>query len=66
MQAEFSQLGEEGIYRMVLSGSQGIYHSKVLDGFWLKVEWLWQQPKPNLLDILRQWELLPERDPERR
>jgi hypothetical protein len=48
----------------VLAGSEGIDHSSVVDGTGLKVEWLWQQPKPSLLDIIRQWGLLPERDPE--
>jgi Uma2 family endonuclease len=65
-QAEFYQWGGEGIYRMVLSGSEGGYCSSVLDGFGLNAGWLWQQPEPGLLDIQRQWGLAPERDPERR
>jgi len=36
----------------------GIYRSRVLPGFWLRVEWLWQIPTPDLeaaaaLDLLR-------------
>lgn len=58
-QAEFYQMAEDGVYRTVLMASQGVYYSKVLEGLWLLVEWLWQQPKPLIVDILRQWRLLP-------
>lgn len=27
---------------------QGIYRSKVVPGFWLKVDWLWEMPDPQL------------------
>lgn len=57
-QAEFYQLAEDGVYRTALAGSQGVYHSKVLEGLWLQVEWLWQQPKPTVVDVLRQWGVL--------
>ncbi|GBC95815.1 hypothetical protein HRbin16_01612 [bacterium HR16] len=54
-QAEFYQLTEGGVYHTVLATSQGVYHSRVLDGLWLQVEWLWQQPKPTIIDVLNQW-----------
>ncbi len=57
-QAEFYQLGEEGIYHTAFVGSEGIYHSVVLKGLWIKVEWLWQEPLPPLLDVLREWGLV--------
>ncbi|MCX7856333.1 MAG: Uma2 family endonuclease, partial [Anaerolineae bacterium] len=57
-QAEFYQMAEDGIYRTALAGSQGVYHSKVLEGLWLKVEWLWQHPKPTVIDVLREWGVL--------
>jgi Uma2 family endonuclease len=57
-QAEFYELGENGVYRTALAGTQGVYHSRVLHGFWLQVEWLWQQPKPTVVDVLRRWGLL--------
>lgn len=57
--AEFYQLAEDGAYRTVLEVSEGVYHSKVLEGLWLRVEWLWQQPKPTIVEILRLWGLLP-------
>jgi Uma2 family endonuclease len=55
-QAEFYQLGEDGRYVCGFSGGAGVYHSAVLSGFWLRVEWLWQQPP--LIDILREWGLV--------
>jgi len=55
--AEFYQL-EAGRYRPVLSGAEGVYHSAILPGFWLRVEWLWQDPLPRTLDVLRELGLL--------
>jgi len=57
-QAEFYQLWPDGIYRAVPVGADGIYRSAVLDGLWLKVEWLWQEPLPLLLGVLREWGLV--------
>lgn len=30
-----------------------MYQSQVLPGFWLKVEWLWYEPLPPVLEVLR-------------
>jgi Uma2 family endonuclease len=49
--AEFYQLAA-GRYRPAFSGEAGEYHSKVLPGFWLRVEWLWQDPLPTPLHAL--------------
>jgi Uma2 family endonuclease len=57
-QAEFYQLGSDGIYRAVPVGADGIYRSAVLEGLWLQVEWLWQEPLPLLLSVLKQWRLV--------
>ena len=38
---------EDGRYRLVLDGREGEYRSSVLPGFWLRVEWLWQEPLPS-------------------
>lgn len=57
-QAEFYQLGEDGVYRTVLAGSEGVYWSVVLEGFWLQVEWLWRTPKPTVVEVLREWGIL--------
>ncbi len=57
-QAEFYLRGEDGIYRLVPPGSDGIYRSQVLAGLWLKVEWLWQPLPPPILDVLKEWRLV--------
>ncbi|MEW6209961.1 MAG: Uma2 family endonuclease, partial [Acidobacteriota bacterium] len=57
-QAEFYQLKEDGIYRPASADEEGIYHSRALDGLWIRVEWLWLDPMPMLMDVLRQWGLV--------
>ena len=49
--AEFYRL-EEGHYRLVFSGKEGQYHALVLPDFWLRVEWLWQEPLPSPIRTL--------------
>lgn len=56
-QAEFYQLGENRIYRL-MSVKDSVFRSAVLEGFWLKVEWLWQEPLPSLLSVLKEWRLI--------
>ncbi len=57
-QAEFYQLGADGIYRPAALGAEGRYHSVALPGLWLQVSWLWQTPLPPLLSVLKAWELI--------
>jgi Uma2 family endonuclease len=57
-QAEFYQRGPDGIFRPVPAAADGIYRSAVLEGLWLRVEWLWQEPLPSLLTVLREWGLV--------
>ena len=49
--AEFYRL-QDGHYRTVLSGQEGRYEAWVLPGFWLRVEWLWQEPLPAVDEAL--------------
>jgi Uma2 family endonuclease len=55
--AEFYRL-EGGMYRLAPADEDGIYRSEVLSGLWLRVEWLWQEPLPPLLDVLKEWGLV--------
>lgn len=50
--AEFYQLRSRR-YHLAYAGEEGDYHAHVLPGFWLRVEWLWQQPMPPVIDVLR-------------
>ncbi len=58
--AEFRVLGPDGRYRLVLGGHEGVFESPALGGLRLEVAWLWQDPLPNVLDILRRLGLLPD------
>lgn len=57
-QAEFYQRSKKGIYQMIQPNAQGRYESAVLKGFWLRVDWLWQEPLPPLMKILKEWKLV--------
>ena len=50
--AEFYQLQGDR-YRLAFEGDEGEYRSSALTGFWLRVEWLWQEPLPRIVDVLR-------------
>ncbi len=56
-QAEFYQRDEGGIYQLVPL-QDGSYRSRVLEGLWLKPAWLWQDPLPKLLEVLKSWKLV--------
>lgn len=56
-QADFYLLGDDGLYRPAPI-EDGIFHSRALDGLYLKVEWLWQEPLPTLLSVLKEWKLV--------
>jgi Uma2 family endonuclease len=49
--AEFYRLAGD-YYRPAFTGDQGIYRSEAVSGFWLQVEWLWQEPLPPVEDAL--------------
>jgi Uma2 family endonuclease len=57
-QAEFYVLGKTGVYRPVMPDADGIYRSTILKGLWLNVAWLWEDPHPASMSILKQWKLL--------
>ncbi|NOX61754.1 MAG: Uma2 family endonuclease [Chloroflexi bacterium] len=47
-QADFWVMDEQGRYLAARVDEAGAYHSSVLNGFWLRVDWLWQDPHPNV------------------
>ncbi len=51
-QAEFYQSDARGRYRLVWPDAEGVYHSKILEGLWLRVDWLWQPP--HVLEVLKE------------
>jgi Uma2 family endonuclease len=51
-QAEFYQLDKAKRYQLIAPDADGIYRSKILPGFWLRVNWLWQEPPPDVVKTL--------------
>jgi Uma2 family endonuclease len=47
------RLDRKGKYREVVP-RKGVFHSQVLKGFRLDPNWLWQDPRPDELEILQQ------------
>lgn len=47
-------LTAEGRYQAVLPDADRRYHSGALPGFWLRPEWLWQEPSPKPLNLLKE------------
>ena len=56
--AEFYELADDMRYRVAFVGDDGFYHSKAIEGFRLKAEWLWQEPLPAALEVLRELKIL--------
>ncbi len=52
--AEFYALGEDGFYEPITADAQGVIHSRVLEGLWVKPEWFWQKPLPGLLSVFHE------------
>ncbi len=52
-QVEFYVLSEKGIYQPAFMGQEGEYHSVAIEGFWLRVEWLWE--RPPMMEVIKAW-----------
>jgi len=57
--ADFYRLDSQGRYRLAEPDAGGRYASAVIPGLWLQVEWLWQEPLPPVLTVLRELGLIP-------
>jgi Uma2 family endonuclease len=58
-QAAFYQRSPQGTYQAAELDSSGRYHSAVLRGFWLRPDWLWQEPLPDPLSTFLEVRGLP-------
>ena len=56
--ANFYGLDEENRYKLLLPDSDTKFESRAIEGLWIKTDWLWQEELPNLMDILKEWELI--------
>lgn len=53
-EADFFLLDDAGVYHSIPADAQGIHHSSVLEGLWLRIEWLWQSPSPPMSAVRRE------------
>ena len=56
--AIFYGYDENGKYKMLPLSAEGIFESRVIEGLWIKTDWLWQEELPNLMDVLKDWKLI--------
>jgi Uma2 family endonuclease len=56
-QAEFYRIGADSFYHRVPLDAEGKYHSEVMQGFWFKPSWLWQDPLPLVWEITKELNL---------
>ena len=52
-QAVLALRAEQGEFRRIRS-KKGVIASQTLPGFWIKTDWLWQRPQPDLLACLNE------------
>jgi Uma2 family endonuclease len=52
--AYFFLLGDDGHYHLAVADKDGIFASRVLSGFRLRVDWLWRRPLPDPVEALRE------------
>lgn len=50
--ADFYRLDESGRYELFATEDDETVHSTVLEGFWLRPAWIWQEPMPEPLLML--------------
>lgn len=53
-EAQVRVLGPDGRYRLAFAGAAGAYQSPILPRLRLRVEWLWQEPGPDMDEVLRE------------
>jgi Uma2 family endonuclease len=56
--AEFYRLNKQGRYELHAHDASGVYRSETIPGFWVKVEWFWQDPLPRVFDVLKELKLI--------
>jgi Uma2 family endonuclease len=52
-QVEFYALSEQGFYQPAFVGHKGEYRCTAVEGFWLRVEWLWE--RPSMTEVIKVW-----------
>ncbi len=50
--ADFYVLDDTGRFQPTLPDAEGRYHSRVIDGFFVDLNWLWQDPAPSMFAVM--------------
>ncbi len=56
--AIFYGYDENRKYKMLPISPDGNFESLVIKGLWIKLDWLWREELPNLMDVLKDWKLV--------
>lgn len=56
--ANFYELDKNKEYKLLPLSANTKFESRVIEGLWIKTDWLWQENLPNLMDVLKEWELV--------
>lgn len=56
--AIFYGFDEKGKYKQLSLEADGKFDSKVLENLWIKTDWLWQEELPDLISVLKEWDLV--------
>ena len=56
--ANFYGFDERGKYQLLHFSPDGKFESRVLEGLWIKTEWLWREDLPNLTEVLKEWKIM--------
>lgn len=56
--AIFYGYDENGKYKMLPISAAGVFESPIIEGLWIKTDWLWQDELPDLIDVLKEWKLV--------
>lgn len=56
--ANFYGFDENGKYKLLPISPDSEFTSRVIQGLRINTEWLWQEPLPNLMDVLKEWKLV--------
>ncbi len=49
---DFYQLDSDGISQPILPDADGVYRSRAMAGLWVRVAWLWQEPLPQVNQVM--------------
>jgi len=56
--ANFYYLEENSKYKLSYLSPESVFESRVIEGLWIKTDWLWQEELPDLMEVLKDWKLV--------